>query len=244
MISQPHRCLFVHVPRAAGQAVERYFLGLAGLDWNSRDQLLLKPNDDPKLGPPRLAHLTASQYLEYGYLSPQQFAEFYKFTFVRNPWDRMVSFYKRYRMQSRFSFHDYVLKYFKKNHWITKQWVVRPQIEYLCDSDGKQLMDFVGRFESIQTDFETICSQLGLAATALPRTNESHAAIKPSLSPKKMIDYARYRLWGNRFAQHKAYQDYYDATLRDFVGELYLKDCDAFGYSLAIPQASEPKLSY
>src|SRR5687768_14243923 len=62
VICREYRCLFVHVPKTAGMSIEHVFLRLVGLTWETRAPLLLGGNDDPRLGPPRLEHLKASEY--------------------------------------------------------------------------------------------------------------------------------------------------------------------------------------
>ena len=66
MISHRHRCVFVHIPKVAGQSIEHVFLGWNGLNWKGRAPLLLRPNEDPRKGPPRLAHLRAQDYVPDG----------------------------------------------------------------------------------------------------------------------------------------------------------------------------------
>ena len=85
-------CVFVHVPKCAGQSVEMFFLNRIGLDWERRAPLLLRPNDVPALGPHLLAHLKAHEYVEKKWMTPLEFNEYFKFAFVRNPWgqDRLV----------------------------------------------------------------------------------------------------------------------------------------------------------
>jgi hypothetical protein len=73
----------------------------------------------------------------------------------------------------------------------------------LVDESGSLLVDFVGRFESLETDFKTICDKVGITAN-LPHINKS---------------------------DRTAYQDYYDAETRDLTARLYAEDIERFGYT-------------
>lgn len=74
MISRAHKTIFLHIPKAAGQSIEMAFLRDLGLDWSTREQVLLRPNDDPAAGPERLAHLFAREYVSLaGTSSPSNF---------------------------------------------------------------------------------------------------------------------------------------------------------------------------
>ena len=107
MICREFNCLFVHVPKAAGQSIEQFFMDRLGLDWESdRDQLLLGSNNDPSRGTEKLSHLTAAEYVECGHLSRQEFESLFKFSFVRDPYRRIVSEYLYRNYFHHFSFRD------------------------------------------------------------------------------------------------------------------------------------------
>ena len=93
MISHHHQAIYIHIPKCAGQSVEMAFLKSLGLDWERRAPLLLHFNDQPLVGPKRLAHLTAQQYRQSMYVTKQQFETYYKFATVRNPYSRAVSLF-------------------------------------------------------------------------------------------------------------------------------------------------------
>jgi hypothetical protein len=93
MISHHHQAIYIHIPKCAGQSVEMAFLKSLGLDWDRRAPLLLHSNNQPLIGPKRLAHLTAKEYKQAMYVTEQQFETYYKFATVRNPYSRAVSLF-------------------------------------------------------------------------------------------------------------------------------------------------------
>jgi hypothetical protein len=234
MISHQDKCLFVHIPKAAGQSVESIFVSRMGLTWEQREALLLRPNSDPSKGPPRLAHLTASEYLGLGYVSETQFSKYIKFSFVRNPWARMVSEFtyrqglneKAYQGQ----FKDFLFTSFPQpsadNYALAKDGYrhILPQWQFLYDGEGKKLVDFIGKFENLQTDFNQICQLLNIPQQNLPHINKTSA-----LSLTKRLRH--------KFLQiipalgHKPhYSDYYDSESQEFIRQRYQRDIELFDY--------------
>jgi sulfotransferase famil protein len=238
MICHELKCIFVHIPKTAGQSIEAWFMHHLGLPESQRDSLLLSKNRDPQLGPPRLSHLKAAEYLSAGHISPEQFQAYYKFSFVRNPWDRLVSFYKYRGHAHRYDFKTFVFKHLPKPGWTNDYCHVTPQYDFLYE-DERCLVDFVGKFESLQADFDKVCLALGLPPGELPHANKSlqrHTVASVLTGERRKIvrNLKRILLRGraarNTFGH---YSEYYDAETRDFVAELYRKDIEAFGYQFA-----------
>lgn len=214
MISHHDRCVFVHVPKCAGQSVEIFFLRRIGLDWETRAPLLLRINDVPALGPPRLAHLKAHEYVEKKWMPPGQYEAYFKFAFVRNPWDRTASFY-RFLGYDRFcSFSRFVSRHLPEQ-MERKAWFLCPQAEYVYGPDHRLLVDFVGRFEALAQDFATACERLGIAGAELPHVNDSKTRRRP-------LDWLR--------RPGLPYREMYDDRSRREVARLYEADVDAFRY--------------
>ena len=93
MISHKHKCIFVHVPKCGGRSVQNVFIQDSGLTWDTREPFLLRENKNLKSGPPRLAHLTYREYLDYFYISQELMDSYFKFSIVRDPYRRMESIY-------------------------------------------------------------------------------------------------------------------------------------------------------
>ncbi len=231
MICGEYRCLFVHIPKTAGMSIEDVFLRLVGLTWENRAPLLLGGNEDPKLGPPRLEHLKAEEYVARGHLTAEQFASYFKFSFVRNPWDRIVSEYKYRGYPVKIDFKTYLFKHLPAPGWTDTYSHVIPQYEFLHDEAGKLLVDFVGRFESLQADFDRVCARVGIPPTPLPRVNRSLEQARPD-SLRELRKQLRRALW-SREGKHTFghYTEYYDDESREFVARLFRKDVEAFNYS-------------
>ena len=230
MICREYNCLFVHIPKTAGQSIEQYFMSRLGLDWQAdRDQLLMGRNTDPDCGTQKLAHLTASEYLSCGHLDGENFTRFYKFAFVRNPYARLVSEYLYRNYFSHRSFRDFVLNKLPPPGWDDQYRHIMPQYDFLHDGNGRLLVDFVGRFESLQDDFKRVCAHLGLEDSELPHRNPSR---KASRNRKRRIRNALYRNGENH---KRVYVDFYDGQTREYVAEMYRRDLDAFGYRFGDP---------
>lgn len=119
-------------------------------------------------------------------LPPSTFAMFFKFAFVRNPWDRLVSAYSHFRRERQDVLRAESVKTFDEFvHFIIEaepetctrgalvQAIKRPQLEYLIGLHGELLVDFVGRYENLHDDFQQIAFRLGLSQLKLPHMRRS-----------------------------------------------------------------------
>jgi hypothetical protein len=202
-----------------------------GLTWDTvedRQALLLQDNEDPALGPEKLPHLSASEYVQCGHISAQDFAESFKFSFVRNPFTRILSEYRYRNYFSHRSFKDFVLNKLPKPGWDDKYRHVMPQYDMLYDRDGRLLVDFVGRFESLQQDFDQVCERLGITDSTLPHMNKSD---KKSRDLKRKV---RNLVYMNGENDYRGLADFYDDETRAAVANYYRADIEAFDYEFPL----------
>lgn len=230
MICHEHGCVFIHIPKNAGQSIETVFLRLVNLTWAARAPLLLRANADPEAGPPRLAHLKAHEYVKCGHLVQEQFSRYFKFAFVRNPWDRMVSIYKYFGLRKGVSFKEFLMGEFQCDIWKNRHWFVGPQIGFICGPGGGLMVDFLGRFEKLHADFQMVCKRLGLPPLKLPHVNKSKG-LKFGTALKRELQ-KRIGLFGGlqQPRSYRSYEDYYDEESKDFVAQLYASDIERFSY--------------
>jgi len=230
MICRPFKCLFVHVPKTAGQSVEQFFMDRMGLDWDSdRAEVLLGDNPDTTRGTQKLAHLSAWEYVNDGFIERGEFDSLFRFSFVRNPFERIVSEYRYRNYFHHRSFRDFVLHKLPQPGWDDKYRHVLPQYDMLHDPDGRLMVDFVGRFETLQQDFDKVCQWLGFEDSKLPHRNPSN---KKSRNLKRKV---RNALFLNGEDRKKHWTEFYDQRTLDAVSRLYEKDIEAFGYRFERP---------
>ena len=224
MISHKFRCIFVHVPKTAGQSIEHFFLNLQQLTLREKHQLLLRKNTDPKLGPSRLAHMRATEYHECGYISKERFNDYFSFAFVRNPWERLVSEYLHKKIDKKQSLKEFVLNGLPEaNDFCDKYRHIIPQSDYLFDNHGNQMVNFIGRFENLQEDFNYVCQRLDIKNSQLPHKNSSY-------SPRRFLLRKIRHLFSNNNRIKKHYSEYFDEELFDVVSKMYERDINKFDY--------------
>ena len=225
MICYELSCLYVHIPKTAGQSVEQFFMDRLGLSWeNDRDRLLLGNNTDPQKGTEKLSHLSAAEYTRCGYIDQAGFDQLFKFSFVRNPWERIVSEYRYRNYFHHRSFRDFLRHRLPAPGWDDKYRHIMSQFDMLHDEQGRLLVDFVGRFETLQADFDRVCAQLGIEESRLPHRNPSD---KKSRNLKRWI---RNCLYFNGENSKQDFVEFYDAETTAIVRGMYHRDIEAFGY--------------
>ena len=198
MISHQYKCIFIHIPKTAGSSVNKFLFNEKFLDWQ-------KPNYEILYGwcPVRkihLQHATPDQLLNLELISEDHWQDYYKFIFVRNPWDRAYSDYLWMKKDRNIngSFRDYILK---KNNF-EKVLTDRSFKEYRGDhlySQSHFLMphkkdfNYIGTFENFNTDIQKICEALNLKwNTQLHEkknsNRKSHYSLFYNRSKKKLVD--------------------------------------------------------
>lgn len=229
MISHEHKTIFIHIPKCAGQSIETAFLTDLKLSWGLRAPLLLRPNDQPELGPKRLAHLIATDYTRCHYVSEELFDCYYRFAVIRDPWSRAVSLY--HHLDVNIPFRAFVAEWlpqqFQKRDWEGSYWFVRPQADYVMTEDGRLLVDDLIRFEKLAEGFATVAAKSGLR-TALPHVN-SNAGREPG-KPHSLTRRLRAATTKDMRDRHDRWIEYYNAGLVVSIGSLYEVDLRLFGY--------------
>jgi len=205
IVSHRHRFIFAAVPKTGTHAVRQALREQMGDEDLEQVGLFINrrfPWAD--LAAIQHGHLSLQQVRPY--LGEAAFGSYFKFAFVRNPFDRFVSycaFMLRdgdiFQRQPREAMHHFLFRDPPERHIL-----FQPQASLLLDTDGRTLLtDAIGRVEDMQGSYDAICTRIGIPSRPLDRVNGTDRG-----------DYRRY----------------YDQRLIDGVTARYALDLDLFGY--------------
>ena len=203
IISAVHQFIFVAIPKTGTHSVRQALRQHMGP--NDLEQVRLfvqKAFPIPELARIGHGHLSLLQIRPY--LREDEWKSLFKFAFVRNPFDRFVS-YCAFMTRDRDIFQRdprQVMRRFLANppH---RHILFQPQYSFVADESGKILADYVGRVEEMQASYDEIAERIGIPTTALERVNTS---------------------------KRRDYREYFDQPLIDGVAKLYARDLELFGY--------------
>lgn len=210
MISHQHKCIFVQVPKTGSTSIRAILGKPIRPHLNLWEIKTLMESYWPVRGGRK------NRILEclYPMLPPerrkeigrQQFDNYFKFGFVRNPWDRVVSLYERreaLELRTQMSFEQFVDWIQFSSSTCVHSSPHRYQLDWFVDPNGKILADFIGRFERLAEDWAFVAGKLGVNAI-LPHS-------RPNPRPRH-------------------YTEYYTDRTRRLIGEKFKVDIETFDY--------------
>jgi len=199
--SKTQYAIFVHIPKTGGtsvfSAIWKHERTMPNFHvWKSHNSALLRKEKLQAVFTPR----DADAYWKNAF----------KFTFIRNPWDHLVSWYHQGLKDG--TYHS------SFNHWVEDGMQTahnrndlvpgsdtrdhRNQLSYFTDIDGAVLVDFIGRYENLEQDFQVVCQRIGVYFE-LEHVNQSI---------------------------RRPYQEYYNTSNRQIVHDQFGDFIDQFGY--------------
>lgn len=204
IISHEHRFVFTAIPKTGTHSVRQALREhMSEADLEQVGLFVNKRFPFEELA--RISHGHISLQQVRPFLGEEAFTDYFKFAFVRNPFDRFVSYCAfMTRANGAFLSNPQAVM----NHLLFVQppeqhILFQPQHTFLVDEAGGLLSDMVGRVEDMQASYDAICARIGIPTATLGQVNSSRRG---------------------------GYRDYYDARSRDEVARRYQRDLELFGY--------------
>lgn len=189
-VNHDYKTIFIHVPRTAGVSMKVYpFIYGGGHDTMAQMKLRVEK---------------------------EMWDTYFKFAFVRHPLDRFVSLY--FSLIERPYIHQNILTQkiidfmesipftefcLKLSSFGAREFdLFKPQIKFF---DSGEKLDFIGKFENLQEDFDYICQVVGYPPSKLPYLN---------------------------YSKHEPYINYYTKEAAEAIIDFYWADFVKFDYQV------------
>jgi hypothetical protein len=203
IVSALHKFIFVAIPKTGTHSVRQALRQHLGPRDMEQVGLFVK-REFPIADLAQLQHGHLSLQQVRPYFPSEEFKASFKFAFVRNPFDRFISYC---------AFMTRAEGQFERNpHAVMRRFIDNPpprhvlfqgQHSFVTDETGALLSDHIGRVEEMQASYDEICGRIGIPSGKLEKVNPS---------------------------KRKEYRQYYDEELIDGVAKLYARDLELFGY--------------
>jgi hypothetical protein len=209
-----YKLIYFSVPKAACTSIKTALLSLEGIE-NTTGQLGFVHSKD--------APFTWVRYKERARIF-EEYPDYFKFAFVRNPWDRLVSFYSDKIVERTQRYGELIDDYI--NLGFSKDMDFETCVRHICNIDDEKAdihfrsqhtlilanknidrLDFIGHFETICEDWLKL-KQMLPHATASVLDDLKHLHI----------------------SSHDNFKKYYSQEFWDLVAERYRDDIALFGY--------------
>lgn len=204
IISDSHRFIFVAIPKTGTHSVRQALRQhMAPGDLEQVGLFVKKKFPWPELANLGHGHFSLAEIRPF--VGEEKFGAYLKFAFVRNPFDRFVS-YCSFMMRENGAFErdpKNVMRHLLFRAPPMRHLLFQPQFSFVTDKNGELLSDAIGRVEEMQDSYDQICERIGIPTTMLVKVNSSRRA---------------------------DYRQYYDQQLIDGVARLYARDLQLFGY--------------
>jgi len=205
IVNFSHKFIYVHIPKTAGTSLKEYF---RAFEQEGDIHIQRQADADRAVASSHILlgkHSRAVQIRQA--IGDDRFNSYFKFSLVRNPFDRTVSTFLFLKHSFRNWSNSAVMDKFESLEPFVRSALFRragpsgifePQARWLLDSNGELTTDYVGRLESLESDVESILKALGLPMTsaAVPQQNRSHGVrtqLMSELSLGTVVDAIRLR---------------------------------------------------
>ena len=233
-ISHEYKAIYFHIPKTGGLYIQRLLEKFYGFETiyfthESHDNFTTSIPKNYRISPPNLGflfinkqgilryYMSSNKYAILSGMTPEKWKEYYKFTFVRNPYDKLVSAWKycdskndiKYNLKDFIDTMDETKRYPGYSHaFIT-------QTDHLLNLEETINFDYIGRFENLNEELVTILLKIGINPIKHIKTLSNNIKLNSNKIPVSYIDL-------------------YDDKLIEFVNTFFDKDFINFNFTKCV----------
>lgn len=175
IISHHHKFIFVAIPKTGTHSIrEAIRPNLHKYDWEQCELFIKRKFPIQALAKLETGHLSCEQV--YPYFPKGTWSQYFKFSIVRNPYARFISFcnfyFSEYSGEINLKLINSVIQNIDKLPY-KHQLLLLPQWKYVCDSKQQLMIDYIGKLEQIGADLKCIFQKTGLSEKSIKVKNKS-----------------------------------------------------------------------
>lgn len=210
MIIDNNKVIFIHIQKTAGTSITHALLS----------NLIGQETSGPMMDLPKhiqneyglrfdLKHASALKIQKH--VGKDKWNDYYKFAFIRNPWDRAVSAYHwghdHNKENKSVSFTEFARMLPTSPNNISATWgqASYSQLSFISSLDGKIIVDDVFQFEKFDIALRTINFKTGIDVVSTIKKHKANRTRKP-------------------------YNEYYTEETKDIISNMFKIDIEYFGY--------------
>lgn len=189
--SKAHETLYFHIGKTGGSSIHK-----ALVDNGYDDNILAN----------RSVYYEAKK--EYFKGVANNFYNYFKFTFVRNKFEQLVSLYhydKNGGILGSMSFDSFIKDLVAKDEGLYGEWLDQYHLTHI---DGECIFDYIGKYHEFQESVDHIMDNIGLPRDCVPRVNVT------------------------KRDRSKHFSEYYNKETEAIVREKFAKEIEFFGFEL------------
>lgn len=210
IISHKHKFIFFKTRKTAGSSIQAALSQICDLE---KDVITGSNIKHGKLDESHSAGVNVNRFFTNhphptlsqvrAFLGEEVWNSYYKFAFVRNPYDIVVSRY-HWNLKGKQGGQKTSIEHFRK--WVKAGKMLKEDSAHIyIESNGKVELDYVGRYENLEKDLEFVCKKLNLGSIELPKLKSG-------------------------FRDKTSYTKFYDAETKNIIQEFYKKDFSLLNY--------------
>jgi len=222
VISDKFNFIFFHVPKAAGSSI------IDGINKNCPSTVIINENNKGLKN-----YLQENKHRNWpnhtnckimkDFLGEKAFNNYFKFAFVRNPYDKLVSIYHYVKQKEAKmfigkidqlpKFNQNIIKSNSFEHWVKECNLGDTQFSFLTSNAGQLLVNYIGKTEHIQADLSYVYGLLKVPNMYVSKVNVS---------------------------KRRDYRSYFDKESIDIVSKKFIDDIYFFGYNFEEEKTNPP----
>jgi len=229
-INHDLKAIYIHIPKNGGLYVQNILDMCYGFktvyftreDHNVFDSFVDKKNDNFKKNMGFVNtktkgiykyYMTSEEHHKLANITPTQWKEYFKFTFIRNPYDKIISAFKFINLTRKtryLSFTEFLQDKENCDTWTYSHSFIT-QFDHLSDDEDKISINLLGNFLNVDQELINILQKLGVDKINHQEMINNNTIINKSRISDEFIDY-------------------YDETTLQLVNDYFKKDFDFFNF--------------